>query len=66
MSSGNCNSTAMSLNADRVRVTKADKSSFGANSNCARSKVSGLTSNTANKWSGFGQYDSNLSPRRPA
>jgi putative salt-induced outer membrane protein len=61
--SGNSNSTAMSINADMARATTADKISFGANSNYARSKVDGKTSTTANKWSGFGQYDYNLSPR---
>jgi putative salt-induced outer membrane protein len=61
MTSGNSNSTAVSLNADMVRATTADKITFGANSNYARSKTSGVTSTTANKWSGFGQYDYNLS-----
>ncbi len=63
MTSGNSNSTAMSLNADMARATSADKISVGANANYARSKVGGVTSTTANKWSGFGQYDYNLSPR---
>lgn len=61
--SGNTNSTAISLNAEMARATTADKISFGANSNYARSEVDGKTSTTANKWSGFGQYDYNLSPR---
>ena len=61
MTSGNSNSTAMSINADLVRATTADKITLGANSNCARSKSAGVTSTTANKWSGFGQYDYNLS-----
>ena len=62
MTSGNSNSTALSINGDMVRATTADKMSFGANTNYARSKVAGVTSTTANKWSGFGQYDYNLSP----
>jgi putative salt-induced outer membrane protein len=61
--SGNSSSTALALNADMARATVQDKISLGASSNYARSKnqTSGVTSTTANKWAGFGQYDYNLS-----
>lgn len=63
LTSGNTSSSALSLNADMARATTADKLSFGANANYARSKVGGVNSTTANKWAGFGQYDYNLSPQ---
>lgn len=63
VTSGNTTSSSLSLNADMARATTADKLSFGANANYARSKVNGLSTTSANKWAGFGQYDYNLSPQ---
>ena len=63
LTSGNTSSSALSLNADLARATAADKISLGANANYARSKANGVSSTTANKWAGFGQYDYNLSPQ---
>lgn len=61
--SGNSNTTNFTLTAEGERATLADKIAFGANVNYGRSKANGLTSTTANKWGGFGQYDYNLSQR---
>lgn len=61
--SGNSSTSALSLNADMVRATTQDKITLGANANYARSKTAGVSTTSANQWSGFGQYDFNLSSR---
>jgi putative salt-induced outer membrane protein len=61
--SGNSTATAMALTAEMLRATADDKITLGASSNYARSKANGVTSTTANKWAGAGQYDWNLGPQ---
>ncbi len=61
--SGNSSTQALSLNADSVRLTAADKIAVGAFINYGKNKVAGVSTTTANKWAGFGQYDFNLAPR---
>jgi putative salt-induced outer membrane protein len=59
--SGNTSSTSFALNADMQRATTSDKIAFGAAANYARGKVDGQNKTTADRWSGYGQYDYNLS-----
>jgi putative salt-induced outer membrane protein len=59
--SGNSSSTALALHADMRRATVADKLTLGATSTYARSRSAGADSTTADRWSGAGQYDFNLS-----
>jgi putative salt-induced outer membrane protein len=61
--SGNSSTTAFNLNADTSRATTADKISLSAYANYGKNKVAGVSTTTANKWGGFGQYDYNLSER---
>jgi putative salt-induced outer membrane protein len=63
MTSGNTSSTAFNLNADAARATTSDKISLGGNVNYGKSKIAGVTTTTAKRWAGFGQYDYNLSER---
>lgn len=60
--SGNSSTQAVLLNAEMARATAADKITLGGAINYGRSKADGVTSTTANKWNGAGQYDFNLSP----
>lgn len=61
--SGNNRSNSLQLNADALRATAADKITLGAAANYASNKNSGTKETTSNKWSLFGQYDLNLTPR---
>ncbi len=63
VTSGNSSTQAVLLGADMARLTTQDKITLGGNINYARGKLDGVTTTTANKWGGFGQYDYNLSPR---
>lgn len=61
--SGNNRSNSLQLNADAQRATPADKITLGAAANYASNRNNGPSETTSNKWSVFGQYDHNLSPR---
>lgn len=61
--SGNSTTTSLLLSAEGLRATTTDKITLGAAANYARNKAAGITTTTANKWGGFGQYDFNLGPR---
>ncbi len=63
LSSGNSSTTAFLLTLDGYRATTADKITFGAMANYARSRSSGVTNQSSEKWYGFGQYDWNLNPK---
>jgi putative salt-induced outer membrane protein len=64
--SGNSSTQALALTVDSVRLTAADKIALGAFINYGKNKVAGVSTTTADKWLGFGQYDFNLSPRMVA
>ncbi|MDQ2779693.1 MAG: DUF481 domain-containing protein [Pseudomonadota bacterium] len=61
--SGNSDTSSLALTGDLTKATLADKISFGANYNYARSKAEGVRTTTADKWSLLGQYDYNLGQR---
>ncbi len=61
--SGNSSTTSLAFTADMVRATADDKTSLAATSTYGRSKAAGVSTTTANKWTGSGQYDFNLSPQ---
>lgn len=61
--SGNSNTTALSVNGEMLRATAQDKITLGANTLYGRSEnAAGVSSTTANKWAAAGQYDYNLRP----
>jgi putative salt-induced outer membrane protein len=62
ITSGNTDSSALSLNADGARLTIEDKIALGAFANYGRSKVNGVSTTSAKKWAASGQYDYNLAP----
>jgi putative salt-induced outer membrane protein YdiY len=64
--SGNSSTQALSVNMDMARLTAADKTALGAFVNYGKSKSGGVSTTTANRWAGFGQYDWNLGPRTVA
>lgn len=59
--SGNSSSTATALNADMRRATESDRITLGASATYARSRSEGVERTSADRWSGVGQYDFNLS-----
>ena len=64
--SGNSSTQSLSMNVDAAKATAADKITLGAFVNYGKSKTAGVSTTTANKWAGFGQYDFNLGPRTVA
>jgi putative salt-induced outer membrane protein len=63
ITSGNTDTRAVNLSVDMASATATDKISLGGNVNYGSSKVAGLSTTTANKWAGTGQYDYNLNPK---
>jgi putative salt-induced outer membrane protein len=62
--SGNSETSSALLNADAARASDHDKVSLGANINQARgTNEAGERTTTADKSSGFGQYDRDFAPR---
>jgi putative salt-induced outer membrane protein len=60
--SGNAETTTLSVNSDMTRATLDDKLALGGYVNYGRSEVNSVRTTTADRWSGFGQYDYNLTP----
>jgi putative salt-induced outer membrane protein len=63
ITSGNTDTQALNLAVDMASATARDKITLGGGINYGKSKAAGLTTTTANKWAGTGQYDYNLNPR---
>ena len=63
ITSGNTDTQALNLAVDMASATATDMITLGGGINYGKSKAAGVTSTTANKWSGAGQYDYNLSPK---
>lgn len=63
ITSGNTDTQALNLAVDMASATANDKITLGGGINYGKSKAAGVTSTTANKWAGAGQYDYNLSPK---
>lgn len=63
LSSGNTSSSSLQVSADASKATAADKVTVGGLIHYAKNKTGGVDQTTMNKWSGFGQYDYNFSPR---
>ncbi len=63
ITSGNTDTQAVNLAVDMASATATDKITLGGGINYGKSKVAGLTTTTANKWAGAGQYDYNLNPK---
>ena len=60
MTSGNSETTALSLAGDMSMATTSDKTTLGASANYGRAKINGTQTTTSDKWAAFGQYDYNL------
>ncbi len=63
ITSGNTDTQALNLAVDLASATATDKITLGGGINYGKSKVAGVTTTTANKWAGAGQYDYNLNPK---
>lgn len=63
ISSGNTSSRSLQVSADADKATTSDRVTVGGLIHYAQNKTLGVDQTTVNKWSGFGQYDYNLSPR---
>jgi putative salt-induced outer membrane protein YdiY len=61
LSAGNTRSQSLNLNANANRRTARDKWSLYAQALGSRAESNGLTSTTANQWSGGARYDHNIS-----
>ena len=63
ITSGNTDTQALNLAVDLASATATDKITLGGGINYGKSKVAGVSTTTAKKWAGAGQYDYNLSPK---
>ena len=61
MTSGNSQTTVLSLASEMNMATASDKTTLGASANYGRAKIAGTNTTTSDKWAAFGQYDYNLS-----